>query len=305
MNIKLIAACIATAGISTLAVSYLQKSERIEQPALKQFHTEEVTPSNVANHAGRLNMDKEAMLEHLGTIMKGVNISPANMVYHPSVDMYQILLQGEMFYITGNGSALIRGNVLDVGMLWESPERADLTKEYERAIAYARQSISKSRNEQKIEFVESKEERMALLSSLSSETSVNFPAYGAAVDTLYVFFDISCPACNMFYDEVPALQELGYDVRLVLIARNGRDTGSYNDAQRVVCQHDPVRALNLYVQKGYGTFTQQCEGDISSNQLAFDKLGLQGTPYIYSGASGEVFKGLHRASVIHDRLSSL
>jgi len=121
---------------------------------------------------------------------------------------------------------------------------------------------------------------MALLSSLSFETSVNYPASGATIDTLYVFLDISCSACNMFYDEVPALQEPGYDIRLVLIVRNGKDTGSYNDTQRVVCQHDPVRALNLYVQRGYGTFTQQCEGYTSNNQLAFDKLGLQRTLYI-------------------------
>jgi len=96
-NIRLIAACIATAGISAAAVSYLQKSAPIEQPVLKQFITGEATPSNVANHAGRLNMHKEAMLEHLGTIMKGVNISPVNMVYNPSVDMYQFCYKVRCF----------------------------------------------------------------------------------------------------------------------------------------------------------------------------------------------------------------
>lgn len=305
MNIRSFASYLAIAGASALAVSLYQNSVSSPPHKVKNKTAMISAAPTPISSVSEPVMNKEEMLEHLGNIMKGVNIKPANMIYHPSVDMYQVLLQGEMFYVTGNGSALIKGSVLDVGVLWDSPERADLTKEYERAIAFARQSLSKSDGAGKVEFIESKEERIKLLASLSSNNSVNFPAMGAPVDTLYVFFDISCPACNMFYDEVPELQSLGYDVRLVLIARDGKNMGSYRDAQKVVCQNDSVRALSLYVQKGFGTFTRQCEGDISENQAAFDKLGLQGTPYIYSGHTGEVFKGLHRAQVIHDHLSSL
>ena len=287
--------------VGGLAVSYHFKTNVSFQENAKEITASIKVQTPPLSSAA---MSKQDIKEHLGELMKGVVIKQENMIYHESVDMYQIMLQGEMFYVAGDGSAIVKGSVLDVGLLWSHPEEADLTTQYDRAIAFARQQFSSSETvKTDFEYVESKEERKELLEELSPKDIIAFEPTEPYQDTLYVFFDINCPACSLFFPEIQKLQALGYRVAVVPVAKDGTSSISFRDTKKLLCQPEPTRALSLYVDKGYGNFVRQCEQDVDGNHSVFDRLGLQGTPYIFSKTTGRDFRGLHYANQIHNSLS--
>jgi hypothetical protein len=244
-------------------------------------------------------LSKAQMMKHLDKLMPNVTIQSNNVIYIEAVDMFQIHLQGKMFYIAGDGSSVVKGDVMDVAMMWHDPERANLTLEYDRALSFARQQFEGVKQDSDFEFADSPEQRVDLLHQLPSETVINYPASTSLIDTMYVFFDVNCPACAKFFPEIRDLNALGYAVNVVLIAKDGPRAKSYEQSQRILCQSNPVKSLSLFLKKGFANYAVDCKGDIDFNHSVFDQLGLTGTPYILSSNTGHVFRGLHYAGDIH------
>jgi hypothetical protein len=244
-------------------------------------------------------LSKVQMMKHLDKLMPNVTIQSNNVIYIESVDMFQIHLQGKMFYIAGDGSAVVKGDVMDVAMMWHDPDRANLTLEYDRALSFARQQFEGVKQDSDFDFADSPEQRVDLLHQLPSETVINYPASAPLIDTMYVFFDVNCPACAKLFPEIGDLNALGYAVNVVLVAKDGPRSKSYEQSQRILCQSNPVKSLSLFLKKGFANFAVDCKGDIDFNHSVFDQLGLTGTPYILSSNNGHVFRGLHYAGDIH------
>jgi len=191
----------------------------------------------------------------------------------PIAGLFQVISQGQVLYMTGDGRYVIQGDAFDI------KTRTPLN------------SLTMNRL------------RRDAIAKLSPEGMIRFapadPKY-----TVTVFTDIDCPYCRAFHANIAELNKLGIAVNYLFWPRSGLGTPSAQKAVDVWCASDRKDALTRAFE-GQGPRNATCQSPVAHDfNLGMD-LGVDGTPTIIAD-NGVVLGGyvdpqelLRRLQTVH------
>ncbi len=182
--------------------------------------------------------------------------APVASVSEAAPGIYEVVSEGEIFYVTGDGGFLLAGTLLDL------KRRLDLTENTRKRL------------------------RRAALAELGADRTVTY-APGNHRYTINVFTDVDCVYCRKFHAHIPELKRLGIRVNYLLTPFRG-------DAARaraigVWCARDRNAAMDR-AKKGKSIPLKQCDNPVDEHLRLAKLVGVQGTPGILL-ADGRLIRG--------------
>ena len=179
----------------------------------------------------------------------------------PVAGVYQVAVGTEVAYVTSDGRYLLEGELYDL------KTNSNLTE----------QTREKA--------------RVDVLASVDPATMIVFaPADGQVKHTITVFTDVDCGYCRQFHRDIAEVNALGIEVHYLFYPRTGPDTESWAKAEKVWCSADRNAALTR--AKLGGSLPDAICGDtpVAAHYDLGRRVGLRGTPAIYS-STGEHLGG--------------
>lgn len=146
--------------------------------------------------------------------------------------------------------------------------------------------------------------RADTLAAIASEDMIVFAPEGSAKAYVTVFTDIDCGYCRKLHDEVPALNDLGIEVRYLAYPRAGLSSASFNKIATAWCADDPNEALTA-LKNGQTLPTNVCDSNPIAEQYTLGgQIGVRGTPAIVT-ESGKMLPGYMPANALAAELGVL
>lgn len=223
-----------------------------------------VTTASVAQ--SELDRVKQSLVARLPAAAIG-EVAPA-----PVPGLYQLLLPGQVLYVSADGRYLVSGRVIDL----DSGE--DLT---ERELG---------------------RQRVRALDAVPEERMIIFEPKGTVRHTLTTFTDIDCPYCRKMHSEMDELNGSGIRVRYMLFPRAGFPSVSYDKAISVWCAPDRRAELTL-AKGGAMPDKRKCPNPVEEHMALARQLGLRGTPFTITD-TGRVISGYVPASKLFESLET-
>lgn len=204
-----------------------------------------------ADEAGDAEVAIRAALEELvpGGQIDTVTASPV-------AGLYEVRIQGNVFYMSADGEYLVRGNILCLA------DQVNLTE----------QSVARA--------------RLAVLDELDESTMVVFEPEEVE-HTVTVFTDVDCTYCRQFQREMPGYLERGIRVRYLAFPRAGPDSPGYDKAVAVWCSEDQQAAMTR-AMAGEQVEAEPCEHPVREHLNLVQQLQLRGTPAIFTESGQQV-----------------
>ncbi len=132
--------------------------------------------------------------------------------------------------------------------------------------------------------------RAELLAQVPMEDQIIFKAKGKTKAHISVFTDIDCGYCAKLHREVPALNEMGIEVRYLAYPRAGLQSASYQKIATAWCAENPQETLTSLKNREPVTMAV-CEDNPVAGHLALGmKIGVRGTPALVT-ESGALLPG--------------
>ena len=172
--------------------------------------------------------------------------------------IYEVMYGPELFYMSGDGRYIFRGDILDL------EDGSNLSE--------ARRS----------------EARIATIEKLGEDSMVVF-APKETKHTVSVFTDIDCPYCRKFHQEVPALTKAGVRVRYLAFPRAGVGSRGHQQAVSVWCAEDRETAMTD-AKAGRDVPQKDCDNPVAKHYQAGRRVGITGTPAIVTD-TGRILPG--------------
>ncbi len=191
----------------------------------------------------------------------------------PVPGFYQVKVQyGPLLYVSGDGNYVFSGNLygLDSGKFVDLKELA------------------------------LKPKRQQMLGQLAASDLVVFPAKGQRKAYISVFTDVDCGYCQKLHREVPALNELGIEVRYLAYPRAGIGSRSHQKIAAAWCSEDRQDAMNR-LKSRQSVDAPDCETPVAEHFQLGQELGVSGTPAIFL-ADGTLLPGYMPAEELASRL---
>jgi len=158
--------------------------------------------------------------------------------------VYEIVIEGGVYYLTEDGKLLLAGSLYDL------ENGKDLTKQAQNEL------------------------RSNIVASLAEREAITY-APAEYEYTLNVFSDIECPSCRNFHSQIDQVSALGIRVRYFLTPYLG-DT-AYRKATSVWCADD--RTTQFHQAKlGMTVEDTQCDPLIDDNLPLHELLDVKATP---------------------------
>jgi thiol:disulfide interchange protein DsbC len=176
----------------------------------------------------------------------------------PIAGLYQVVVQGQVLYMTGDGRYLIQGDAFDVAT--HTPLNSVTLNRLRR------EAIAKLSPDQMIRFAPAD------------------PKY-----TVTVFTDVDCPYCRAFHANMAELNKLGIAVDYLFWPRTGLGTPSARKATDVWCAADRQAALTRAFEGDSPRFAE-CKSPVAHDFHLGVDLGVDGTPTIIAD-NGTVLGG--------------
>lgn len=115
---------------------------------------------------------------------------------------------------------------------------------------------------------------------------------------LVVFFDLTCGYCQKLHNDIARYNALGVTIHYAMWPRQGVKerqrpdmyTQSFMNMQNIVCNENPLMALNTGMRGG-DVPHNECENKIEAMYDLGNQLGVRGTPAIYNMEGMEVSRG--------------
>ena len=133
------------------------------------------------------------------------------------------------------------------------------------------------------QFIDVREVRMTALrrqifSTMDTDDFIVFKPEGETKAILNVFTDIDCGYCRKLHREVPALNQMGVEVRYLAYPRAGVDSQSYKKIATAWCADDPNMALTNF-KNGRESNIAVCDDNPVAEQYALgSSIGVNATP---------------------------
>jgi len=189
----------------------------------------------------------EKIRHGLKSLIPDVEIDSINET--PVNDIYQVMTGPDMFYISGNGRFVFKGELLDLGT------RRNLTEEVRSSA------------------------RASLLEQLDQDDYIEF-ASDHIEHTIYVFTDVDCAYCRKLHQDVPELNKNGVAVRYLAYPRAGVNSHTGREMQAVWCADDRQQALTR-AKNNEAIESKKCDSPVAQEYALGKTLGVRGTPAIY------------------------
>lgn len=138
--------------------------------------------------------------------------------------------------------------------------------------------------------------RVALLKAVDRRDEAIFPARGGKPRAvLTVFTDTTCGYCRKLHQEVPAMNQLGIEVRYLAyprdLPRTAGNSGASLQMANVWCSANREQALTQAKQGGETpTARKDCKALINEQYQLGQRMGVNGTPAIF-GEKGQQLGG--------------
>jgi thiol:disulfide interchange protein DsbC len=182
----------------------------------------------------------------------------------PIAGIFQVsFASGSTVYITADGTHFIAGDLFRV----DSDEVVNLTEE-QRKVG-----------------------RAELIAQVPLKEQIIFPAKGEAKAFVTVFTDVDCGYCAKLHREVPALNEMGIEVRYMAYPRAGLQSASYDKIATAWCADNPQDTLTRLKNRDGSVKMAVCEDNpVGRHMLLGQKVGVRGTPALIT-ESGALLPG--------------
>ena len=187
----------------------------------------------------------ERLMEVLSQRIPGITadaVTPS-----PVEGLYEVDVQGKIFYVTEDGRYALSGKLMDLAT------GRDLTEG----------RMSKA--------------RIRLLDAVSESKMIIFEPEAETKYTITTFTDIDCPYCRKMHSEIDELNTLGVRVRYMWYPRAGENSTSYEKAVSVWCADDQQAAMTR-AKAGKTLRRKRCENPVLEHMAVAQQLGLAGTP---------------------------
>jgi thiol:disulfide interchange protein DsbC len=179
----------------------------------------------------------------------------------PVPGLYQVAVGANVAYVTKDGRYIIRGDIYDA-------ETSANVSEETRAKA-----------------------RVSMLDSVDPASMIVYkPASGEVKHKITIFTDIDCGYCRQFHREIDKVTALGIEVHYLFFPRTGPNTESWTKADQVWCAQNHNAALTRAKLGGEVPESAQCKTPVESHYALGQRIGVRGTPAIFSEA-GELIGG--------------
>lgn len=143
--------------------------------------------------------------------------------------------------------------------------------------------------------------RKDLMASVKREDEIIFSPKGEVKGSIAVFTDVDCGYCQKLHREVPALNDMGIEVRYLAYPRAGIGSRSYERIASAWCAEDPKAALTKLKNREQ-IEDNVCQDNPVEDQYALGrKIGLTGTPAIVMD-TGELIPGYMPAKNLAERI---
>lgn len=184
----------------------------------------------------------------------------------PVPGLYEMITDGQIYYVDESAEFLVDGSLIRLS------DRANLTD--------ARQGLIHA----------------ALIEEIGEENMLIYEPEEPSTRSITVFTDISCGYCRRLHEEIDTLLDAGVRVRYLLFPRAGLGSQGHKDLESVWCADDPQAAMTN-AKSGGKIEPASCDNPIESHVALAERLGLRGTPLIYTD-SGEKVPGYREATVL-------
>ncbi|WP_018277657.1 DsbC family protein [Teredinibacter turnerae] len=143
--------------------------------------------------------------------------------------------------------------------------------------------------------------RKDLLATVSKDDAIVFSPKGEVKASIAVFTDVDCGYCQKLHREVPALNDMGIEVRYLAYPRAGINSMSYQKIASAWCADDPRKALTA-LKNREDIAMNVCEGNpVASEYELGQQMGVTGTPAIVLD-SGVLIPGYMPAKNLAERI---
>jgi thiol:disulfide interchange protein DsbC len=123
------------------------------------------------------------------------------------------------------------------------------------------------------------EKREKLMAQVDTDDMVIFSPKGPVKAAINVFSDVDCGYCQKLHQEVPALNDMGIEVRYLAYPRAGIGSQSYDKIVSAWCAADPNAALTkLKARETIPSAT--CPNAVADQYELGREMGVAGTPAI-------------------------
>lgn len=191
---------------------------------------------------------KAKLASRLSQVLGDVN--QANITKTPIENLYEVILDTQVLYVSKDGKFLIQGDMLDMqtGDNLTQQRQAKLVAGLLNTIPEADKIIFKANNEKYF---------------------------------IHVFTDVDCPYCRKLHKEVPELNRLGVSVKYLASPLAQLHPKALKIMQSIWCAKDRKSAMDRY-KKTNKYAKKSCNSDAVLKQLTLSqKLGVRGTPSIF------------------------
>jgi len=170
----------------------------------------------------------------------------------PVTGLYEVMLGASLFYITGDGRYVLRGDLIDLD---------------------SRQNLSNARRA---------EARKLVFADIDEGDLIEFaPTAGKTLTTLFVYTDIDCGYCRKLHQEVPELNAAGIAIDYLAFPRSGLSGESFDKISAVWCSDDRRKALTA-AKAGQPVTAPSCENPVAEQFAMGQAMGVGGTPAVFT-----------------------
>lgn len=165
----------------------------------------------------------------------------------PIPDLYEVMLEGQVFYLSQDGRYAMQGQLIDLAT------RTNLTEERLKTM------------------------RAAAINALDERDMIVFGPKQAKY-TVSVFTDIDCGYCRQLHQHMNDYSKLGIKIRYLSFPRTGIGSPSYDKAVAVWCAKDRQQALTRAKADKPVENTSQCKNPVADQFNLGQSLGVNATP---------------------------
>jgi thiol:disulfide interchange protein DsbC len=185
-----------------------------------------------------------------------LQVKPESINESPVKGLYEVVSQGAIYYMSGDGQFLINGNIydMDAGMANLTSSRIE--------------QIRKANSEKHFAKIKRFEKDMIVYKANNEKYVVT------------AFTDTSCAYCQKLHSEMADYNKAGITIRYLAFPRGGEHSNAYNTMVSIWCSDDPKAAMNT--AKKHGTIKSlSCENTVLAQYELGVALGITGTPTLF------------------------
>lgn len=123
--------------------------------------------------------------------------------------------------------------------------------------------------------------RRDLIASIPDDQKIIYAPAGVPKHRVVVFTDISCGYCQRLHEHVAEFTARGIQVEYVAFPRGGAQSPAFGQMSQVWCAKDRKAAYDAALA-GRPVTATLCDSPVAAHFELGDKVGVQGTPAIYT-----------------------